>query len=210
MREPATRTITCAADAVGLDFLVIDDFLRPHECNHLASIYRASEGEYETWHTEPFWKGRLLGYRDVKDRAAVATVMGVLSRAQCEVQDFYEHYPQRPLYPDVLHVVGWPTGWEMPTHADNAHESGEPHALAWRDYSGVLYLNDDFEGGGLYLPKQDILIQPRRGMFVSLPCGLSHMHGVTKVTSGLRITLAFFLTTEIAHADRRLLEEIAA
>lgn len=204
-----TRVVRCAADSLDLDFLVIDDFLEPESCDRLAAVYRASEGEYEAWHKDPFWKGRLLGHRDVKDSFSVDAMHCALLDARQEVLSFYETYPQPNLHVDVLHLVGWPTGYQMTPHADNAHESGEIHEFHWRDYSGVLYLNDDFEGGGLYLPKQDIMIEPRKGMFVSLPCGISHMHGVQEITSGLRITLAFFLTTDASHADPDLLEKTA-
>jgi hypothetical protein len=200
-----TRIIRCAADARDLDFLVMDDCLHAAACDVLANVYRESEGHYETWHKDPFWKGRLLGRRDVPKGNPADFMEWGLNWARRKVGEFYD---APPLHADVLHLVGWPTGWKMTPHADNAHESGEQHEFHWRDYSGVLYLNDDFGGGGLYLPKQDILIEPRKGMLVSLPCGLSHVHGVQEITSGLRITLAFFLTTDIAHADRGLLNEV--
>lgn len=92
----------------------------------------------------------------------------------------------------------------MPTHADNAHADGTPHEFAHRAYSGVLYLNDDYEGGELYLPRQDITIRPKRGMLVSLPAGLSHEHAVTRIERGSRTTMAFFLTHDHAIADRTL------
>lgn len=200
------RVIRCAEDAKDCDFLVVDDFLGKFACDHLADVYRDSSSLYETYHRDPFWKGRLLGHRDIHDPDATGFMRYVVSRAQSVGMGFYD---APTLYPDVLHVVGWPQGIRMTPHADNAHESGEIHEFHWRDYSGVLYLNDDFEGGGLYLPKQDILIEPRKDMFVSLPCGLSHMHGVNEVTSGLRITLAFFLTTDISRTDRDLIMERA-
>lgn len=197
------KVIRSAADAKGEDFLVIDDFLSAEGCDRLSATYRNSADFYETWHKESFWQGRLLGHRDVTDFGAIEDMRRSVDKARVAVEGFYN--AQR-LYTDALHVVGWPQGWQMPPHADNAHESGEQHEFHWRDYSGVLYLNGDFDGGGLYLPKQDILIQPPRGMFVSLPCGLSHMHGVTEVTLGLRITLAFFLTADYSHVDPDLLD----
>lgn len=199
-----TRVVRCAADAEGLDFLVADDMLNTWACDVLAKTYRDSATLYENWHKDAFWRDRLLGWRDIP-RGNPADFMGwALNATRPAVR---EYYGTSNLDLDVLHLVGWPTGYQMTPHADNAHESGEIHEFHWRDYSGVLYLNDDFEGGGLYLPKQDILIEPHKGMFVSLPCGLSHMHGVQEITSGLRITLAFFLTTDISHADRDLLEK---
>lgn len=201
------RVVRCAADAADLDFFVLDEALNPAACDVLVEVYRDNAPRYETWHRDPFWQDRLLSHRDIP-KGNPADFMGwALNATRCAVR---EHYDTPALEIDVLHLVGWPTGWKMEPHADNAHASGEQHEFHWRDYSGVLYLNDDFEGGGLYLPKQDVLIQPKKGMFVSLPCGLSHTHGVTEVTKGLRITLAFFLTTDAAHADPSLMETARA
>lgn len=209
MREPSstTRIVRCAAAANDLDFLIVDNAIAPSDCDYLTALYREDPSLYETWHRDPFWQNRLLGHRDITP-AGMRLVRVALSRVTQRVADFYSQL--LPLYVDVLHLVGWPTGWRMEPHADNAHANGERHEFHWRDFSGVIYLNDDYEGGGLYLPHQDILIKPRKGTFVSLPCGLSHLHGVTEVTSGQRVTMAFFLTIDRVHADAELMEAVDA
>lgn len=196
-----TRVIRCADDAAGLDFLVLDDFLSGEACDRLAEIHAASSDRYLD-PAEEFWRGRLLGYREVREVSALSAVVmrAAVNAAASRIAEFYG--ADAPLYPDVVHLVGWRPGQSMPPHADNANPDGTPHALAHRDFSGVVYLTDGYQGGELHLPQQDVLVMPRRGMLVSLPAGLSHTHAVTQLLSGNRITMAFFLTFEGRHADR--------
>lgn len=200
-----TRIVSCAADATGLDFLVADDLLPADACDRLVKAYHANSGLYDRSAADPHWRDRVLFYQDLRqvDAAVADLVLGAMTEAVSLVAKFYDL--AAPLYPDVLSLVGWPVGKGIwPPHADAEREDGQPHEFAYRAYSGVLYLNDGFEGGGLYLPRQDILIQPRPGMFVSLPAWMSHQHGVIPVTSGLRIAATFFLTFDPARADRQL------
>ena len=111
-----------------------------------------------------------------------------------------------PIYPDGLHMMSWKAGLFMPPHADNAYPDGNTHELAYRDLSGVLYLNDDFEGGGLYLTAQDVLLKPKRGTLISMTGGFHHEHAVVRVESGMRITIPFFTTFDKAKADAPLVE----
>lgn len=200
----SARIVASAADALGLDFLVLDDFAPAEACDRLATLYAANADRFETNHADRFWQDRLLGHLDVLelDPEAHAGMLRAVDKARTAVRAFYR--PAAPLHVDVLLLVGWPAGWAMPPHADAELEDGTPHEFAHRAFSGVLYLNDDYGGGGLYLPRHDVLITPRRGMFVSLPAGLSHLHGVTRVNAGLRTTMAFFLTFDPARADRAL------
>jgi len=110
-----------------------------------------------------------------------------------------------PVYLDGLHMMSWKTGLFMPPHADNAYPDGNAHELSYRDLSGVLYLNDSFEGGGLYLTAQDVLLKPSPGTLISMTGGFHHEHGVVRVESGLRITMPFFATFDKARADPPLI-----
>jgi hypothetical protein len=67
-------------------------------------------------------------------------------------------------------------------------------------------LSDGFEGGDLYLTAQDVLVKPRAGTFVSMTGGFHHEHGVTRMESGLRVTIPFFTSFSKAHADPALVK----
>lgn len=56
----------------------------------------------------------------------------------------------------------------MGPHADE----GDPRA----HFSAVLYLNDNFEGGGLGFPNQDVFIMPKAGSVIVFPSVQPYVH----------------------------------
>lgn len=59
-----------------------------------------------------------------------------------------------------------------------------------RDYSSVLYLNDDFENGDLLFPWQNIKVRPEKGMMIGFPASHEFIHKVTKITKGTRYSMS--------------------
>lgn len=197
-----TRVITsqAEAEAAGLDFLVIDGLLDAAGCDALAEAFNANSALCSATEIDGFWRDRILRAAVLQNAAptAVALMRSTLASAIPKIAQFFAQ--EGPLYADTLNLVAWQEGMSMPVHADNAYREGDERPLAHRAYSGLLYLNDDFDGGGLYLPNQDVLIAPRRGMFVSLPAGESHAHGVVRIERGVRLTMPFFLTFDRSKA----------
>jgi predicted 2-oxoglutarate/Fe(II)-dependent dioxygenase YbiX len=62
-----------------------------------------------------------------------------------------------------------------------------------RDLSVVYFLNDDFEGGELFFPKLDLLIEPEAGTLVCFPSDHNYIHGVKPVTTGHRYTVVTWM-----------------
>ncbi len=206
---PNTKVVSTReeAEAFGLDFLVADGVVSEDRC---ALLVRAFEELHElafgASDVAAFWDKRGLWYADVlkHDREAAKTMMAALGRCLIEMKRFWKL--NVPIYADGLHMMSWMAGLFMPPHADNAYPDGKPHDLAHRDLSGVLYLNDGFEGGGLYLTAQDVLVRPKTGTLVSIAGGFHHEHGVVRVDSGVRITIPFFATFAKEHAEPALVE----
>lgn len=206
---PDTKLVStrAEAEALGLDFLVADEMLSEAECTLLMRTFdELQELVFGASNEASFWDKRGLWYADVlKHRPeAAATMLTAMSRCLVEMRRFWKL--KVPVYPDGLHMMSWKAGLFMPPHADNAYPDGNPHELAYRDISGVLYLNDGFEGGSLYLTAQDVLLKPRRGTMISMTGGFHHEHAVIRVESGLRITIPFFTTFDKARADPALVE----
>lgn len=82
---------------------------------------------------------------------------------------------------------------ELGVHVENAQDKWTGHL------SGMIYLNDDYEGGELYFPDWGISIKPKPGMFVSFPGSKYYMHGVKKVTSGKRFVMSTWTRFEEAY-----------
>jgi hypothetical protein len=212
---PDTKVVStrAEAEALGLDFHVADDILGQAECDLLVRTFEELQDLlFGASNEASFWDKRGLWYADVlKHRPEAAeTMLAAMSRCLAEMHRFWKL--KVPVYPDSLHMMSWKAGLFMPPHADNAYPDGKPHELAYRDLSGVLYLNDTFEGGELYLTAQDVLLKPRAGTLISMTAGFHHEHGVVRVESGLRITIPFFTTFAKERADPALvaLAEAAA
>jgi hypothetical protein len=95
-------------------------------------------------------------------------------------------------------IVRWPVGAMQFPHADKElHEgpdAGTPNEFPWYDIGTVFYLNDDYEGGELFFPLQNIKFKPKPRAAYFFPGDKNYIHGVTKVTSGTRYTAPFFWT----------------
>lgn len=206
---PDTKVVSTRAEAqaLGLDFLVADGLIAAERCELLVNTFQElQELVFGASEEAAFWDKRGLWFADVaKHRPEAAkAMMAALGRCIVEMRRFWKL--KVPIYADGLHMMSWKAGLSMPPHADNAYPDGKEHELAHRDLSGVLYLNDGFEGGGLYLTTQDVLVRPSTGTFISMTGGFHHEHGVVRVESGLRVTIPFFATFSKEHADPTLVE----
>jgi hypothetical protein len=97
------------------------------------------------------------------------------------------------IYPDYLGLVKWEYGDEQQPHADGENKNGK-HPFYWRNFGCVYYLNDDYEGGEIYFPNQNIELKPKANTLVFFPGTLEYLHGVKKITNGIRYTLTSFWT----------------
>lgn len=90
------------------------------------------------------------------------------------------------------HTQKWEPGAYARMHSDNTDEHGNSGPFARSRYAAFLYLNDDFKGGLLKFPKQDLEIAPKTGMLAVFDGGFENMHEVTLIESGVRYTIGSF------------------
>ena len=90
------------------------------------------------------------------------------------------------------HTQKWEPGAYARIHSDNTDEHGNSGPFARSRYAAFLYLNDDFDGGLLKFPKQNIEIAPKVGMLAAFDGGFNNMHEVTLIESGIRYTIGSF------------------
>ncbi|XP_032887576.1 prolyl 3-hydroxylase 2-like isoform X1 [Amblyraja radiata] len=95
-----------------------------------------------------------------------------------------------------------------PIHADNCLLDPdaqvcwkEPPAYTHRDYSAILYLNGDFDGGEFIFTEPDAktvtaAVKPRCGRMVGFSSGGENPHGVMAVTRGQRCAVALWFTLD--------------
>lgn len=77
-------------------------------------------------------------------------------------------------------------GSRLPPHKDN-HQGAE-HLLR----SGVIYLNQDFDGGDLNFLDEDFTIKPKKLSLVLF--NSNQVHRITEIFSGLRIAMPIWAT----------------
>lgn len=200
-RSPQTRALT-PADYPGLDFIVQENFLSPEACAELVQSFAALRSSLNARNiNNDYWQGRLLFAHEVN---AYSSSAGRLMKdfqidATRRIERFYRL--TQPIYADTVQLVTWNEGIHMPPHADNANPDGSPHGMAWRDFSSIVYLNDDYDGGELYFTALDAYIKPKAGMLIAFTAGFHHEHAVLKVTRGERLTMPAFYTFERSKAD---------
>jgi hypothetical protein len=105
------------------------------------------------------------------------------------VAPFYDvafQYYERP------QILRYPVGGHYAVHADS--ECWNKDLQRWtrtsaRDYSVVLYLNDDFEGGEFEFTEQKYRIKPEPGMLVTFPSDHRFRHTALPTRSGIRYAL---------------------
>jgi predicted 2-oxoglutarate/Fe(II)-dependent dioxygenase YbiX len=113
------------------------------------------------------------------------------------IEPFYDlqiDYWERP---DVL---VYPPGGFYRAHNDGEAVEHDAVAYEWRwrrsmdrDISVVWYLNEDFDGGGLWFPRFQYLIRPQAGMIVTFPSTHEFAHMAQPVTSGMRYAVVTWM-----------------
>lgn len=208
--SPATAPIA-PAEYGAQDFIIIPDFLTAKECDRLTTMFDQIHGLVKHRRIGiDFWEGRIVYMGDVAEHdAKAAAIMGNFQkRATAMLGEFYAL--TSPLWTDTVQLNIWEQGSFLPCHTDNSNPDGSRHSTPWRDFSSIVYLNDDYEGGELYFTAQDRILKPRKGMLVAFSAGYHHEHGVLKVTRGRRITMPAFYTFDQGKADEHIYPELYA
>lgn len=145
-----------------------------------------------------YWQGRTIYLNQIKEHQIIQILK---DHKNFMINEFIKLYNlKQMLYIDSLHLVRWTEGYELRPHADAEEPDGKPHPFPWRDFGTVTFLNENFEGGVLYYPNKNNLQVPAKTGFTAIHSGsMDCLHGVTKVTSGTRYTIASFLTYDKQH-----------
>jgi predicted 2-oxoglutarate/Fe(II)-dependent dioxygenase YbiX len=96
-------------------------------------------------------------------------------------------------------ILRYGVGGEYLPHADAYNWSPEENAwrrVVDRDFSLLIYLNDDFEGGALEFKYFDYKIAPRAGLMVALPSDWRYAHAAHPVTKGQKLSIVSFAAAE--------------
>lgn len=184
-----------------------DNFLTPEEIEFCLSFYDKIDKEIGWESSEiDFWEGRVFDVSNIMDklgdRSAYGSFIKILKRMQQFIMSQFDL--TQTVYPDTMQLVKWVEGSFQPPHADNAEPDGTENYTPWRLYSGVLYLNDDYEGGQTYFSNYDYEVEPKAGRIAIFYGDLDHEHGVRQVTRGERKTIVTFWNHQLINKSLRL------
>lgn len=188
-----------------------DGFLTQEEVSTLLT-YAETLTEKDLWDKSdphPAWHNRYIhaenlrfkenGFGESKDLAIFDLMVDIRKRIKNKIIEV--RGLGVPLYADTLQLVRWLPGNEQHPHADSENQDGSDHPYPWRDYASVTYLNSEYEGGLIYFPKHNLELKPVPGTMVTFPGTSEYLHGVSKVESGIRYTMASFWTLNPSKAD---------
>ncbi|XP_078011737.1 prolyl 3-hydroxylase 3 isoform X2 [Phascolarctos cinereus] len=218
----------------GSERAVLDGLLTPAECEILLQLakdaaktgdgYRSRRSPHtphELFEGLTVLRAAQLARAGAVGRRGAKLLLEASERARNLTQAYFS--PEWPLHLSFTHLVCRSAidgeqeqrmDLSHPVHADNClldPYSGEcwkePPAYTYRDYSGLLYLNDDFQGGDLFFTEPDALtvtaqVRPQCGRLVAFSSGGENPHGVWAVTKGRRCTLALWHTRAPEHMEQ--------
>ncbi len=191
------------------DVLRMERFLSAEECAELIAAFTRSQGQLipTPGRQDTFFDNRFLWINSLPtetERNAKRIMQAARFRCIAEIVKFYGE--QTTIYSDSIQLVKWEQGMSMPLHSDNSNPDGSHHPTPFRKYASVVYLNENYEGGELFLPSLGLEIKPQTGLLVAFRGDRTHAHGVKPVTAGVRYTMPGWYTDDIQHRDPYSLE----
>lgn len=184
----------------------IENMILPEEHEYLLNfaknntLWDITESQYNENGTIIYdhrvWENRVATLHTLMnaDPEVISILKKVISRMKPIIEEKF-NVEVEPTHPAI---VRWPEGTMQFPHADKElHEgpdAGTPNEFPWYDLGTVFYLNDDYEGGELFFPIQNIRFKPKPRAGYCFPGDKNYIHGVTPVTKGCRYTAPFFWT----------------
>jgi hypothetical protein len=192
------------------NIVALENFMTEEEITKLNDFIRSNEewDKTETHYNENgtviydsgYWDNRVATYPTIQKTSLEVPkiIQGMVARLKLEVDNFFnvDALPTSPA------MVRWLPGQLQMPHADKelhtGPDAGKPNDFPHYDIAGLFYVNDDYEGGELYFPEQNIKFKPKKGAAYFFPGDKNYIHGVSEIISGIRYTVPFFWTI-VAH-----------
>lgn len=191
-----------------------ENFIDPEDLSFLSTaarnitIWDLTETHYNEdgvmIYDSSYWKDRVATSRTLEknDKRINPIIEKLQNNLKIEVDKFFgvDAWPTSPA------IVRWLPGQLQKPHADkelhDGENAGKPNDFPYYDIAGLFYLNDDYQGGELYFPKQGVQFKPKAGAAYFFPGDLNYIHGVTEITDGIRYVIPFFFTI-LSHKESK-------
>lgn len=95
---------------------------------------------------------------------------------------------KEPWLPNYFSIKKYIPGADMGPHVDSNDPTDVQHPVL----SGVIYLNDDYDGGEISFPNQNILLKPEAGSIIIFPSYEPYVHHPQKIIDGNKYMIPLF------------------
>ncbi len=180
------------------DIVVYENFLTPEESSKIIEVLdKVATNGTLTWMPISFYESYSStlpkkGDPEIEKSGLSSDIFEQVKAKIVEAVASVHDLDPKTIVEIGYHTQKWEPGAYARVHSDNTDEHGNSGPFARSRYAAFLYLNDDFEGGILKFPKQDISINPKVGMLAAFDGGFENMHEVTLIESGVRYTIGSF------------------
>lgn len=173
---------------------IVDNFLDKDLTDKILEFARS----VDLWESggSDFWANRCLNpeYINKNFGKEIPIILKTVNNMlQQKIKDLYG---MENIYSDLFQIVRWFEGMEQPPHCDDMKDSEGTEAFHHREFGAIIYLNDDYDGGHTFYPQHNFEVIPKSGTLAIHPGDTDHFHGVTKISGGMRYTLASFWTSQ--------------
>lgn len=172
------------------DIARIDNFVTPEQAKSMIKYF---ELQASVWGDIAFYNSLGMGLSPSDERLfGLGLETNYFDTLRNRFKQSIEMFFEREVKANTSHAQKWKVGGFAAPHSDNSDHDGNPNAFHINKYVGILYLNDDYEGGELYFPDHDLEFKPPIYSYIMFPGGHDNIHGVKEILKGTRYTMVSF------------------
>lgn len=186
-------------NAVPPGLLVVHNFLTPEQCQRIVKeceTLRGQAGRVLSTGEEGGVASREVDSRKVDDLATERMSVDIDDLGRTAFSLYVARHFARPIeWFEKPKILRYREGGEYYAHADAYNWQAEERRwrrVTDRDFSLLIYLNEDFEGGELEFKYLNHRVAPKQGLLVAFPSDWRYAHAALPVRRGVKHTVVSF------------------
>lgn len=172
------------------EFVSINENFLDEELFKSFSTFAKVSKMYDLNENDTFWSKKVIHLHEViffgKERKVYANIV------RDKIKEVFEL--EQEIYPDLLCITKWLPETSHGLHAPSQNLDGTPNDLHWRRFGAILFLNEDYDGGEIYFPKQNITINPKQNTLLLYPGTAEFVHEKRTIKKNIRYIIDSFWT----------------
>lgn len=174
----------------------LKNFVSKTHCNQIYNYLKEHTSQsFNLDNTRPWFENNNIFYNKIADPYIKDLVRNYIIKLSVSISVNFKV----EAYPHYTDLVLWNKGKSMEAHVDDGDGSNDQirKVLQPRHFSSIIYLNDSFTGGKTFVGKKEF--KPEQGAALVFKSNIKH--GVTKVETGKRGTIASWFTKDFESLD---------